>query len=102
MPIKLNLIGEKVLVRPIDWKPSNLIVIPDVIKTGYAQEAEVVSTAPFRRHKKSGLEFPFQVKAGDRILHHPLHSENKITLDGEKFLILEEKDILGTLERTEA
>ncbi len=103
MPIKLQTVGEFILLKPIEWKPSSSIVIPDVIKNArsYRQEAEVVSVPPWRIHRKTGTKYEFQIRVGDRVLIHPVHGDRMIRLDGEDFLIVEEKDIVGIIERTE-
>ncbi len=101
--ITLQTVGEYILLKPVEWKPSSIIEIPDVIKNArsYRQEAEVVSVPPWRIHRKTGAKFEFQVKPGDRVLIHPVHGDKMIRLDGEDRLIVEEKDIVGIIERTE-
>lgn len=101
MPIKLKPVGEYILCKLHEWKPSNIIDIPDVCKKGYRQECEIIAVPPFRIHKKTGTQYPFQVQAGQRVLIHPIHSDRKIDLDGEQFCFLEEKDMVGIIERTE-
>lgn len=102
MPIKLQTVGEFILLKPVEWKPSSIIALPDVIKDAraYRQEAEVMSVPPWRIHKKTGTKYEFQVAVGDRVLIHPVHGDRMLRLDGEDFIILEEKDIVGRIERT--
>jgi co-chaperonin GroES (HSP10) len=101
MPIKLQTVGEYILLKPVEWKPSNIIEIPDVIKNArsYRQEAEVVSVPPWRIHKKTGTKYEFQVQPGMRVLIHPAHGDRMLRLDGEDFMVVEEKDIVGIIER---
>ena len=90
--MKVKPIGERLLVshEKVAEKTSTGIYIPEEAREDkkYAIVEEVGSM-------KDGGEFP--IKKGERILYGG-YSHNDFEIDGEKFIILELKDVIAKLE----
>ena len=68
------------------------IIIPDTAREK-PYEGDVMAIGPGRFDSK-GQRVPMDVKVGDRVLFGK-YSGNELTVDGEEFFIIEEKDILA-------
>jgi len=88
---------DRVLVRRIEEeeKTPGGVIIPDTAKEKPIV-GEVVAVGPGVRDEKGEIR-PLDVKEGDRVLFGKW-SGTEVTLDGEKYLIMKEDDILGILE----
>ncbi len=89
--MKIKPIGKRVLIKPVkeEEKTRGGIYIPETAKEKKKQGI-VVEIGTIEEK-----EFP--VKKGDLILYAGYSSE-ELELDGEKYLILESKDIIAKLE----
>jgi chaperonin GroES len=67
------------------------IIIPDSAREK-PYEGDVIAVGPGRFDSK-GQRIPMDVKIGDRVLFGK-YSGNEISVDGEEFFIIEEKDVL--------
>lgn len=74
-----------------DTLPSGLI-LPEVAKKRLS-EGEVVAVGS-ERVLKSGVQVPFSVKAGDRVVFSP-YGGSDIKVNGEEYLLIKEEDILA-------
>lgn len=75
------------------------IHIPDTARDhnrSFARLGEVISTGPGRT-LDSGQRLEPQVRIGDRIAFNP-RLEEEIEIDGEKYAIITEREILGILK----
>src|SRR6202140_4003935 len=70
--------------------------IPDSAKEK-PQEGEVVAVGPGKR-LENGKLVPLDVQVGDRILFGK-YSSSDITVDGEKYLVMREDEVLGVMEQ---
>ncbi|NJD54089.1 MAG: co-chaperone GroES [Candidatus Methanoperedens sp.] len=89
--MKIKPIGKRVLIKPVkeEERTKGGIYIPDSAKEKKKQGVVVeVGTIDEK-------EFP--VKKGDIILYSGYSSE-ELEIDGEKFLILESKDVVAKIE----
>lgn len=79
----------RVVVEPIAEEEvrSSGIVLPDTVSKDRPKEGKIISVGP---NCKS-------VKAGDIILFKQ-YSPTEVKLDGAEYLILDEEDILGTVQ----
>ncbi len=95
--IKLQPLGDRVLVKPVEAKETKRggIIIPDSAKEK-PQEGTVVATGKGKT-TEDGKIIALDVKAGDTILYGK-YSGNEIKLDGEDYLIMHQDDILGILK----
>ncbi len=89
--MKIKPLGKRVLIKPVkeEEKTRGGIYIPETAKEKKKQGI-VVEIGTIEEK-----EFP--VKKGDLILYAGYSSE-ELELDGEKYLILESKDIIAKLE----
>jgi chaperonin GroES len=94
--MKITPLSDRVLVKALEEQEAMVggIIIPDTAKEK-PQQGEVVAVGPGRR-KKTGERIPPEIKAGDKILYGK-YSGNEITVDGTKYLILHEDEILARL-----
>ena len=94
---KLIVIGDRVLVEPIEEKEQTVggIIIPDSAKEKPMQ-GKVIAVG--KKTDKDGKELPFDVKAGDTVLL-PKYGGTEVKLDGKKLQLVREEDLLGVLEK---
>jgi chaperonin GroES len=85
-------IGERVLLKHMkkEEKTKGGLYIPESAKEE-KKEGEVIAAGTF----KDGKELP--LKKGDRVIYGG-YSSDEIEIDGDKFLFVEFKDILGKVE----
>lgn len=95
--IKIQPLGDRVLVKPIEEKEQikGGIIIPDAAKEK-SLEAEVVALGS-GRVKDDGTRIPFEVKVGDRVLISK-YGGSEVTLGSEKYTLLREDDIVAILK----
>jgi len=89
--MKIKPIGKRVLIKPVkeEERTKGGIYIPDSAKEKKKQGVVV--------EVGSMEEKEFPVKKGDIILYSGYSSE-ELEMDGEKFLILESKDVVAKIE----
>lgn len=81
-----------VLIKQDIEKLSNLIVLPQ----SKLFSGIIVAAGEGKRHPKGGLE-PMSVKVGDHVLFGE-YSGQKVTVDGEEYLMMREPDVIGILD----
>ena len=96
MAVKVKPLGDRVLVQPLEEKETikGGIIIPDTAKEK-PQEGKVVALGTGKTDEK-GNKVEFTVKVGDRVLISK-YGGTEIKIDGERYLIMREDDILGIL-----
>ncbi|UCG50895.1 MAG: co-chaperone GroES [Candidatus Latescibacterota bacterium] len=94
--MNINPLADRVIVRPVDRSETvkGGIIIPDTAKEK-PQEGEVVAVGKGRLTEKGERVKP-EVKKGDKVLFRK-YSGTEINIDDEKYLILQESEILATL-----
>lgn len=94
--MKISPLADRVLIRPMDAAETKKggIIIPDTAKEK-PQEGEVIAVGKGRINSK-GERIALEVKKGDKVLFRK-YSGAEITIDNEKYLILQENEILATL-----
>lgn len=97
MALSIKPLGDRVVVEPIEQEEVTAggIVLPDTAKEK-PQQGTVIAAGPGARDE-NGNRIPMDVKVGDRILFAK-YAGTEIKMDGKKFLILRESDILGIIE----
>lgn len=95
--MKIRPLGDRVLVEPIEEKEQTVggIIIPDSAKEKPMQ-GKVKAVG--KKLDKDGKEIAFDVKAGDTVLL-PKYGGTEVKLDGTKYMLMREEDILGVLEK---
>ena len=93
----LTPLSDRVIVKQSDAeeKTASGILLPDSAKTKPTQ-GKVVSVGPGKVADDGKRHAP-GVKAGDTI-YYGKYSGTDVEVDGEKFVILRESDVLGVLE----
>ncbi len=86
---KIKPLGARLIVKPIEEpeKTSAGLYLPDTAKEK-SMEGEVVAVGK--------LDDDYKVNVGDRIIYQKF-AGNKIVLDDEEYLILEQNDVLAVL-----
>jgi len=94
--MNISPLADRVLVRPLDATEvkKGSIIIPDTAKEK-PQEGEVVAVGKGRLNDKGDRIEP-EVKTGDKVLFRK-YSGTEISIENEKFLILQENEILATI-----
>ena len=94
----LKPLGDRLLVKPIEQeeKTASGIILPETAKEK-PQEGEVLAVGPGGR-KEDGSRIEMDVKVGDIVLYAK-YAGTEIKMDGVKYLILRESDILAIVQK---
>jgi chaperonin GroES len=94
--MKINPLADRVIIKAIDRTETvkGGIIIPDTAKEK-PQEGEVIAVGKGRLNDKGDRIAP-EVKKGDKVLFRK-YSGTEINVGDEKYLILQESEILATL-----
>jgi chaperonin GroES len=94
MALNLKPLGSRVLVEPIEQEDITAggIVLPETAKEK-PQQGLILAIGPGARDE-DGKRIPMDVEKGDKILFAK-YSGTEIKMDGKKYLILREEDILA-------
>ena len=97
MNLKLKPLADRLVVEPTagEEMTASGIFVPETAKEK-PQEGKVVAAGPGRKDDE-GKRIPMDVAAGDRVLYAK-YAGTEIKLEGTKYLILKESDILAILE----
>ncbi len=96
--MKLRPLNDRVLVKRVEEKEVTKggIIIPDTAKEKPA-EGKVVAIGNGKLGE-DGKRIPLTLKVGDRILFGK-YGGAEISLDGEEYLIMNEGEVLGVIEK---
>ncbi len=94
--VKIKPLGDRVLVKHIEEKEQvrGGIIIPDSAKEK-PQEAEVIALGTGKKDE-AGKAVSFEVKVGDKVLISK-YGGTEVKVDGEKYTLVREDDILGII-----
>jgi chaperonin GroES len=97
MALKLRPLADRLVVEPIEGEEMTAtgIFVPETAKEK-PQEGKVLASGPGRRDDE-GERIPMDVSEGDRVLFAK-YSGTEVKIDGRKYLILGEADILAILD----
>lgn len=92
--ISFKPLGARVLIEPIDQEEVTAggIVLPETAKEK-PQQGKILAAGPGDRDE-DGERIPMDVKTGDVVLFAK-YSGTEIKMEGKKYLIMRESDILG-------
>jgi len=95
--MKIKPLYDRVVVKKVEveQKTAGGIILPDTAKEE-SQVGEVVAVGEGRILENGEIR-PLKVKEGDRVLYSK-YAGNEVELDGEKYLIIREEDILAVIE----
>ncbi|MBK8914053.1 MAG: co-chaperone GroES [Phycisphaerales bacterium] len=98
--INLNLrpLDDRVVVQPLEAEERTAggIVLPDTAREK-PTVGKVLATGPGKLIESTGARGTMSVRTGDRV-YYGKYSGNEIEIDGTKFVILRESDILAVQE----
>ena len=97
MATKLRPLADRVIVKQseAEEKTKSGIVLPDTAKEK-PTKGKVIAVGPGKLNDK-GKPMELGVRAGDTV-YYGKYSGTDIEVDGEKYVILRESDVLGVLE----
>ena len=97
MAIKLKPLADRVIVKQTEAeeKTKSGIYLPDAAKEK-PTKGKVIAVGPGKLDEK-GRPMEIGVRTGDTV-YYGKYSGTDVEVDGEKFVILRESDILGVLE----
>jgi chaperonin GroES len=97
MALKLKPLGDRVIVKQsqAEEKTKSGILLPDSAKEKPTQ-GKVIAVGPGKL-ADNGKRSAINVKAGETV-YYGKYSGTDVEVEGEKFVILRESDILGVLE----
>ena len=95
--MKLKPLADRVIVKQseAEEKTASGIVLPDAAKEK-PTKGKVIAAGPGKLDDK-GKRMALSVKTGDTV-YYGKYSGTDVEVDGDKFVILRESDILGVLE----
>jgi chaperonin GroES len=98
MPAKLQPLGDRVVVEPLDREEmtSSGIYLPDTAKEK-PQEGKIVAAGPGSLGE-DGKRVALEVKVGDTVLYAK-YAGTEVKQDGKDLLILSERDVLAILNK---
>jgi chaperonin GroES len=96
--MKLKPLADRVIVRPLEAeeKTKSGIYLPDAAKEKPTQ-GKVIAVGPGKLDDK-GKVMELGVRNGDTV-YYGKYSGTEVEIDGDKFVILRESDLLGVLEK---
>jgi len=91
-------LGDKLLIEPLEEEKTTKsgIVLPDTAEKGKPIQGKVVAVGPGKLNDK-GERIPMSVKVGDTVLFKK-YGPDEMEIDGKKYLVGDENDILAILE----
>ncbi|HWP41172.1 MAG TPA: co-chaperone GroES [Tepidisphaeraceae bacterium] len=95
--MKLRPLADRVIVKPseAEEKTPSGIVLPDTAKEK-PTKGKVIAVGPGKLDDK-GRRMELSVREGDTVFYGK-YSGTDVEIDGEKYVILRESDLLGVLE----
>jgi len=97
MSLNLKPLGDRLIVEPIEQEEvtASGIVLPETAKEK-PQQGKVLAVGPGRRDE-AGKRIDMDVQEGDTVLFAK-YAGTEVKLDGKKYLILKESDVLAVMD----
>jgi chaperonin GroES len=95
--VKIQPLADKVLIKPTakEEVTASGIVIPDTASKDRPQMGEVLAVGPGATTPE-GKVLPMHVKVGQKV-YFTKYGPTEVEVDGEDYLVVEEKDILAVI-----
>lgn len=94
-------LGDRVLLSEIDAEKESKtaagIIIPDSVKSDDVKKARVEAVGE-GLYTQSGVKIPMNLKPGDEVVIPPYHQGQEIRIEGKKYIILRESEILMVIK----
>ena len=96
--LKIRPLDDRVVVEPFEAEERTRggIVLPDTAREK-PQQGKVLATGPGKLLEKTGERGKMSLKVGDRVFYGK-YTGTEIELEGEKYVILRESDVLAIQE----
>jgi chaperonin GroES len=96
--MKLRPLDDRVVIKPseAEGKSAGGIILPDTAKEK-PQMGKVVAAGPGKT-LDDGKRSPMTVKKGDEVIYGK-YIGSEVKIDGEDYVVISEKDILGIVEK---
>ena len=96
--MKIIPLGDNVLIKPEEReeRTTSGIYLPQTVEGEKPQIGKVVAVGPGKKTEE-GKYIPLSVKEGDRVIFTK-YGPTEIKIEGEKYLIAKEEDILAIIE----
>lgn len=97
--MQLKPLSNRVFIEPLEEEKTTEsgIVIPETAEKERPQKGKVLAVGPGRVNEK-GDRIPVSVKEGDLVLFKK-YGPDEIEIDGKKYLVAEEDDILAVINK---
>lgn len=96
MEINFKPLGDRILVKPEEQeqKSKGGLILTDSVQRGQKVYGTVVAvgTGIF---SQSGEKIPVTVQVGDKVMYVKAEASNKLTLDGNEYLLFNEHELIG-------
>ena len=93
-------LGDRVLLTELEPEVTQTaggIIIPDSVRNEDIKRAKVESVGP-GIYTQSGTLIPMTVEEGDEVILPPYHQGQEVKINGEKYTLLRESEILMVLK----
>jgi chaperonin GroES len=89
---------DQVVIEPAEQaeKSAGGVILPDTVKEK-SQEGNVIAVGPGKKTDKGEI-IKSDLKIGDRVIYRK-YSGSDVKMNGKDYVILEEKDVLATVNR---
>ena len=96
--LKIRPLDDRVVVAPFEAEERTRggIVLPDTAREK-PQQGKVIATGPGKLLEKTGERGKMSLKVGDAVFYGK-YTGTEVELDGEKYVILRESDVLAVQE----
>lgn len=94
--MKLKPLHDHIVVKPIEEKTPSGIVLPETVDKERPEKGEVLAVGPGRL-LENGKRAEMSVKKGDKIVFKK-YSPDEIKVDGEEYLVISERDVIGIIQ----
>ena len=96
--MKITPLSDHVLIEPIreEERTKSGILLPDTVEKEKPEQGKIVAVGPGRKIA-SGKIIPLEVKMGDKVIFTK-YGPSEIKVEGTKYLIAKEEDILAIIE----
>ena len=96
--LKIRPLDDRVVVEPFEAEERTAggIVLPDTAREK-PQQGKVIATGPGKLLEKTGERGKMSLKVGDAVFYGK-YTGTEIELDGDKYVILRESDVLAVQE----
>jgi chaperonin GroES len=96
--MKIKPIADHILIQPLEEeeKTKSGIFLPESVEKERPEQGKVIAVGPGKKNEKGEL-IPLEIKPGQKVLFTK-YGPTEIKVEGKKYLIAKEEDILAIIE----